>query len=69
MQLVNRFKILTDKVRKIAPRARLLEQADEIATQVIKLEPKYEKLSDVELKNILVNCLVVNNKEFLLLEL
>ncbi len=51
MQLVNRFKILTDKVRKIAPRARLLEQADEIATQVIKLEPKYEKLSDAELKN------------------
>lgn len=50
MRLVNRFKSLSNKLKKVSPKARLLEQADEIADQVIALDEKYATLSDKDLK-------------------
>ncbi|MDE6477467.1 MAG: hypothetical protein K2L48_04805, partial [Mycoplasmoidaceae bacterium] len=50
MALINRFKYITNKIKKVSPKARLLEQADEIASEVIALEEKYSKFSDNELR-------------------
>ena len=51
MGLIQRFSQIKNKVKKVSPKQRLLDQADEIADQVIALEEKYAALSDAELKN------------------
>lgn len=46
-----KFIKIVDKLKKISPRIRILEQAGEIADQILLLEEKYSKLTDAELKN------------------